>query len=185
MMMMTSTTMTMIMRNSSSRSVVCSTTTTRFLWIGPQRTAAGAVSGRSTTMDSIVVDPRTTTTKTATATTVGKQQQQQQQQRRWISSDNITKNLLSPHQSSMNLDNSPPKQELVFGKTFTDHMLTMEWNRRGNSGSGNSGSGGWSDPQIVPYGDLHISPAASCLHYGTYTCMDVFVCLFVHIMFVV
>jgi len=49
-----------------------------------------------------------------------------------------------------------PKEELVFGHTFTDHMLTVDWTQER----------GWEAPQIVPYGDLHISPAANCLHYA-------------------
>mmetsp|Transcript_45984 Transcript_45984/g.112229 ORF Transcript_45984/g.112229 Transcript_45984/m.112229 type:complete len:475 (-) Transcript_45984:2313-3737(-) len=79
------------------------------------------------------------------------------QKRCWISSDRISKNLLTSEESSTNFDQSPSKQDLVFGETFSDHMLTMEWSRS---------STGWSDPRIVPYGDLKISPAASCLHYG-------------------
>jgi branched-chain amino acid aminotransferase len=35
-------------------------------------------------------------------------------------------------------------------------MLMIEWNKQDH----------WCDPRIVPYQDLHISPAASCLHYG-------------------
>eukprot|EP00529_Nitzschia_sp_RCC80_P018640 CAMPEP_0113483832 /NCGR_PEP_ID=MMETSP0014_2-20120614/23641_1 /TAXON_ID=2857 /ORGANISM="Nitzschia sp." /LENGTH=511 /DNA_ID=CAMNT_0000377399 /DNA_START=190 /DNA_END=1722 /DNA_ORIENTATION=+ /assembly_acc=CAM_ASM_000159 len=98
------------------------------------------------------------------------------QKRRWISSDRITKNLLTSEESSTNFDRSPSKQDLVFGKTFTDHMLTMEWSRdtstskdggsSSSSSSSSSPSSCWSDPRIVPYDDLRISPAASCLHYG-------------------
>lgn len=35
-------------------------------------------------------------------------------------------------------------------------MLTIEWNKQV----------GWESPKIVPYQNLSISPAASCLHYG-------------------
>jgi branched-chain amino acid aminotransferase len=35
-------------------------------------------------------------------------------------------------------------------------MLTIDWTEKD----------GWMDPEIVPYGDIHISPASSCLHYG-------------------
>jgi hypothetical protein len=41
-------------------------------------------------------------------------------------------------------------------QTFSDHMLTIEWTTEGK----------WGKPKIVPYQDLKISPAASCLHYG-------------------
>ena len=50
-----------------------------------------------------------------------------------------------------------PLEDLVFGHTFTDHMLTCEWTREG----------GWGRPQIVPFGDLRLPPSASCLHYAT------------------
>mmetsp|Transcript_24000 Transcript_24000/g.49708 ORF Transcript_24000/g.49708 Transcript_24000/m.49708 type:complete len:402 (+) Transcript_24000:153-1358(+) len=49
------------------------------------------------------------------------------------------------------------KEELQFGKTFSDHMLQIPYKKS---------LGGWQDPKIVPYGDLTISPAASSLHYG-------------------
>lgn len=49
-----------------------------------------------------------------------------------------------------------PEEELVFGKTFTDHMLEIDWNE----------TDGWSNPVIKPYGNFDISPAASCFHYG-------------------
>ncbi|CAM9204413.1 unnamed protein product [Ascophyllum nodosum] len=48
------------------------------------------------------------------------------------------------------------KSTLIFGQTFTDHMLHCDWdNERG-----------WHIPKIAPYGDLNISPAASSLHYA-------------------
>lgn len=50
----------------------------------------------------------------------------------------------------------PLKEDLVFGTTFSDHMLMIEWNQDTN----------WGDPKILPYQDLKLSPAASCLHYG-------------------
>lgn len=51
----------------------------------------------------------------------------------------------------------PPAESLVFGQTFTDHMLQCKW----------SAARGWEPPVIKPYGDLSISPAASVLHYST------------------
>ncbi|PVU94552.1 hypothetical protein BB560_005929 [Smittium megazygosporum] len=50
----------------------------------------------------------------------------------------------------------PPKEKLVFGHTFTDHMLEAKWTREN----------GWETPRIVPYHDLQISPASSSLHYA-------------------
>jgi branched-chain amino acid aminotransferase len=53
-------------------------------------------------------------------------------------------------------ENRPKKEDLVFGTTMSDHMLTIEWNT----------TNGWEAPKIVPYQNLSISPAASSLHYG-------------------
>jgi branched-chain amino acid aminotransferase len=50
----------------------------------------------------------------------------------------------------------PPPDSLDFGKTFTDHMLTVDWTLEN----------GWEAPQIMPYGDLSLSPACPGLHYG-------------------
>lgn len=49
------------------------------------------------------------------------------------------------------------ESKLGFGKIFTDHMFMMDY----------STDIGWHDARIVPYGDLHIDPASSVLHYGT------------------
>ncbi len=49
-----------------------------------------------------------------------------------------------------------PGQKLGFGRLFSDHMFIMNY----KTGKG------WYDPRIVPYGDLSLSPAALCLHYG-------------------
>ncbi|SCU83449.1 LAMI_0C03268g1_1 [Lachancea mirantina] len=46
--------------------------------------------------------------------------------------------------------------ELVFGKTFTDHMLTIEWTKQN----------GWGTPEIKPYGNLSLDPAACVFHYA-------------------
>ena len=45
--------------------------------------------------------------------------------------------------------------KLPFGKLFSDHMLTMDFN-----------NGNWSKPKIIPYGDISLSPANSAIHYG-------------------
>jgi branched-chain amino acid aminotransferase len=51
-----------------------------------------------------------------------------------------------------------PKDEskLGFGDIYTDHMFLMDYVE----------GKGWFEPRIVPFGDLHISPAAMSLHYG-------------------
>lgn len=46
--------------------------------------------------------------------------------------------------------------KLGFGKIFTDYMFIMDY----KTGEG------WHDARIVPYGNLSLSPAALCLHYG-------------------
>lgn len=53
-------------------------------------------------------------------------------------------------------ENRPKKENLVFGTTLSDHMLMVPWEEET----------GWGPPRIVPYQNLQISPAASCLHYG-------------------
>ena len=50
----------------------------------------------------------------------------------------------------------PSKENLQFGRTFTDHMLAIEWDKES----------GWNAPKILPYQDLKINPAATSLHYG-------------------
>lgn len=45
---------------------------------------------------------------------------------------------------------------LVFGQTFTDHMLTVRWNV----------STGWDAPVIKPYAPLMLDPASTVLHYA-------------------
>ncbi|WP_303310529.1 branched-chain amino acid aminotransferase [Hymenobacter sp. BT730] len=44
---------------------------------------------------------------------------------------------------------------LEFGKVFSDHMFVVDFS-----------NGEWQEPQIVPYGDMTVSPANSALHYG-------------------
>ncbi|KAJ7130113.1 branched-chain amino acid aminotransferase II [Mycena crocata] len=50
----------------------------------------------------------------------------------------------------------PPSQTLVFGHTFTDHMLTIPWDA----------VSGWGTPEIKPYGPLQMEPSATVLHYA-------------------
>ncbi len=46
-------------------------------------------------------------------------------------------------------------QNIGFGKIFTDHMFLANWD--GNT---------WTNPRIVPYGPMELSPATSAIHYG-------------------
>jgi branched-chain amino acid aminotransferase len=62
------------------------------------------------------------------------------------SSIQLTKNSRLPQ---VNWENLP------FGRLFSDHMFCMDFN-----------DGSWSDPKIIPYGDIKLSPASSALHYG-------------------
>lgn len=49
-----------------------------------------------------------------------------------------------------------PKSELVFGKTFTDHMLEVEWDSEN----------GWGTPKISPYHNLSLDPSTIVFHYA-------------------
>ncbi len=44
---------------------------------------------------------------------------------------------------------------LVFGQTFSDHMLVADY-----------ANGQWQNFEILPYGEIKMSPAISALHYG-------------------
>jgi branched-chain amino acid aminotransferase len=46
-------------------------------------------------------------------------------------------------------------QNIGFGKMFTDHMFLADYK-----------NGEWTNPRIVPYGNLSLSPATSAIHYG-------------------
>ena len=46
-------------------------------------------------------------------------------------------------------------KNLEFGKFISDHMLLSDWV-----------GGKWSDPAIVPFGELKMTPAILALHYG-------------------
>ncbi|KAG7263787.1 hypothetical protein CRUP_009971, partial [Coryphaenoides rupestris] len=50
----------------------------------------------------------------------------------------------------------PEPASLVFGKQFSDHMLTICW----------SDKEGWEAPQIKPFQNLSLHPASSALHYS-------------------
>lgn len=46
-------------------------------------------------------------------------------------------------------------ENLVFGKSFTDHMLECSWS-----------NGAWGAIQIKPYGPITVEPACKVFHYG-------------------
>ncbi|KAJ3121672.1 branched-chain-amino-acid aminotransferase [Physocladia obscura] len=50
----------------------------------------------------------------------------------------------------------PANKDLVFGKTFADHMLDVNWDSKN----------GWAAPEIKPYGNLSLAPSATVFHYG-------------------
>ncbi|KAL2197938.1 aminotransferase [Corynascus similis CBS 632.67] len=47
-------------------------------------------------------------------------------------------------------------EDLIFGRNFTDHMLTIEWNQET----------GWLKPHIGPYQNLSLDPASCVFHYA-------------------
>jgi len=54
-----------------------------------------------------------------------------------------------------------PAKDLVFGSTFTDHMLTVDW-KEGE---------GWKAPEIRPFDKLEFYPSAVVFHYAL-TCFE-------------
>ena len=54
------------------------------------------------------------------------------------------------------LKTKPEVKDLVFGKSFTDHLLRATW----------TSSGGWGPPRITPFENFSIHPAAKALHYA-------------------
>jgi branched-chain amino acid aminotransferase len=49
-----------------------------------------------------------------------------------------------------------PLKNLLFGKEFSDHMLTVDWTAKE----------GWATPKIVPYGKISLDPSCSVFHYS-------------------
>ena len=54
------------------------------------------------------------------------------------------------------LKEKPDPNTLGFGEVFTDYMFTMDFSKKE----------GWHNAQIIPYGELSLSPAACVFHYG-------------------
>lgn len=50
----------------------------------------------------------------------------------------------------------PPSEKLIFGHSFSDHMLTIPWNSLT----------GWGTPKITPYAPLTLDPSSVIFHYA-------------------
>ncbi|KAG2370203.1 aminotransferase [Suillus spraguei] len=57
---------------------------------------------------------------------------------------------------TMNPKELPPSKSLLFGRTFSDHMLRIRWTE----------ATGWEAPSIEPFGTINLSPGATVLHYA-------------------
>lgn len=49
-------------------------------------------------------------------------------------------------------------EKLVFGQTFSDHMLTIKYNV--------NKSPCWDHAEIKPYGKIELEPSSTVFHYG-------------------
>ncbi|ORZ29255.1 aminotransferase [Catenaria anguillulae PL171] len=71
-----------------------------------------------------------------------------------LQNDISAKNLhITPTSSPKQMS---PLKDLVFGREFSDHMLTVAWDAQS----------GWAAPEIQPYGPLHLDPSCTVFHYG-------------------
>lgn len=72
-------------------------------------------------------------------------------------SNQVNSNKLQISRATLSeLKEKPPVSELVFGKCFTDHMLSIDWSSRN----------GWSTPKIEPFQNFSMHPGAKVLHYA-------------------
>lgn len=55
------------------------------------------------------------------------------------------------------LRSKPDVSELKFGQIFTDHMLKIFYHKK---------LGGWQKPEIIPFENISLHPAAKVLHYA-------------------
>jgi branched-chain amino acid aminotransferase len=62
-------------------------------------------------------------------------------------------NLAAPEQ----LKPKPDVDSMQFGKYFTDHMMRVEFNKA---------KGGWQTPEIMPFQNISLHPAAKVFHYA-------------------
>ncbi|KAF2496258.1 branched-chain-amino-acid aminotransferase [Lophium mytilinum] len=74
----------------------------------------------------------------------------------------VGKNILDIDPSKLSIEKTTtpktllPPEELVFGRNFTDHMLSLEW----------TASEGWLPARITPYQNLSLDPATCVFHYA-------------------
>jgi branched-chain amino acid aminotransferase len=57
---------------------------------------------------------------------------------------------------SLSLKPLQPNNALLFGQTFSDHMLTIDWHL----------ATGWAAPTITKYKNLELAPSSTVFHYG-------------------
>lgn len=69
----------------------------------------------------------------------------------------VDSNKLQISRASLSdLREKPPVSDLVFGKFFTDHMLSIDWDAEV----------GWNSPKIEPFQNFSMHPGAKVLHYA-------------------
>lgn len=71
-----------------------------------------------------------------------------------------------PHQ----LNPKPDVNQLYFGKYFTDHMLKIHYYESMN---------GWQAPEIMPFGNIALHPAAKVFHYAIEVYMIYFIIFYI------
>lgn len=77
----------------------------------------------------------------------------------WFATVSIPKPLLAERlkiRKTSSLKPLVPNEDLLFGRTFTDHMLVVDHTKEF----------GWTDPEILPYGKLELDPSATVFHYA-------------------
>jgi len=74
-----------------------------------------------------------------------------------VSSQSLDSGRLQVQQAELKqLKQKPAVAQLGFGKTFTDHMMTVEWSQ----------DQGWGQPSIRPVENFSMHPGAKVLHYA-------------------
>lgn len=68
--------------------------------------------------------------------------------------------LAEPNQ----LRSKPDVKELKFGSIFTDHMMKVFYHKA---------LGGWQKPEIIPFENISLHPAAKVLHYAIEVCINI------------
>lgn len=59
-------------------------------------------------------------------------------------------------EASNTLKKPPPSSTLIFGRSFSDHMISIPWNS----------ASGWAAPRIHPYSPIQLDPSAMVFHYA-------------------